>query len=211
MSTLYAWGLGKDGQLGLGTKEDQTRPAMLPHQIENIVSLAVGPRMNLALTSDGEMYSWGQGLMGELGLAYITHQEYPAKITKVSCKFKAVAVGYEHSLAVSEAGDLYVWGANDLGQLGTGDLKPIDRPTKLKLPQKFVSVAAGTKHSMALTEHGFLLCWGGGWAAQIGDGESKSFLTPRLLSEDLTFKYISAGDYCSLAITSTSLVSDTLL
>lgn len=203
---MYAWGTGKDGQLGLGTKEDQTRPAALPQPVPNAVSVAVGPRMNVALTSEGELYSWGKGLMGELGLAYVTQQEWPAKITKVAAKFKAVAVGYEHTLAVSEGGDIYVWGANDLGQLGTGDLKPLDRPTKLKLPQKFVSVAAGTKHSLALTEHGFLYIWGGGWSGQVGDGESKSFLTPRLVSEDLTFKYIAGGDYCSLAITSTSFL-----
>jgi len=203
---MYAWGVTKGGQTGLGTKEDQTQPAKVPVDFENVVSLSVGPRMTLALTSDGDLYSWGTGLMGELGLAYITRQETPAKITKVSVKFKAIAVGYEHCLAVSEAGDLYVWGANDLGQLGTGDLKPIDRPTKLKLPQKFVSVAAGTKHSMALSEHGFVFTWGGGWAGQNGDTASKSFLTPHLLSEDLTFKYISAGDFCSVAINSTSFL-----
>lgn len=202
---MYAWGVSKDSQTCLGTTEDQTRPAAVSATLE-VASLALGPRMTLALTTSGDLYSWGSGLMGELGLAYITRQDTPAQITKVTCKFKAIAVGYEHCLAISESGDIYVWGANDLGQLGTGDLKPLDRPTKLKLAQKFVAVAASTKHSMALTEHGFLYTWGGGWAGQNGDSESKAFLTPRLLSEDLTFKYISAGDYCSVAITSTILM-----
>jgi alpha-tubulin suppressor-like RCC1 family protein len=197
---MYAWGAGKDSQLAVGSKEDQPRPVSIPFT-EPIVSLACGARMNLALTSGGDLYSWGTGLMGELGLAYITKQETPAKLQKVSTKFKSIAVGYEHCLAVSEAGDIYVWGANDLGQLGTGDLKPIDRPTKLKLGHKFTAVAAGTKHSMALNEHGFVFLWGAGWAGQQGDGASASFLTPHILTEDITFKYISAGDYCSLAIT----------
>lgn len=201
---IYAWGSGKYGQTGLGTKEDQTQPAALPTQIPNVVEIAAGPKWNIALTSEGDLYSWGTGLMGELGLAYITHQETPAKITKIpsDLKFKAVSVGYEHVLAISEQGDIYVWGANDLGQLGTGDLRPIDRPHKLKLGHKFIMVSAGTKHSLALSEHGFVYTWGAGWAGQNGDNEAKSFLLPRILSEDLTFKYISAGDNCSLAITS---------
>jgi alpha-tubulin suppressor-like RCC1 family protein len=203
---MFAWGLGAHGQTGLGSKEEQTRPAALASTVENVVYVATAPRFNIALTSDGDLYSWGTGLMGELGLAYITYQEKPTKITKVQSKFKAIAIGYEHSLALSEGGDIYVWGANDLGQLGTGDLKPIDRPTKLKSGHKYIALAAGTKHSMALTEHGFIHIWGGGWAGQMGDSESKSFLTPHLLSEDLTFKFISAGDNCSLAINSASFL-----
>lgn len=202
---MYAWGVSKDGQLGVASKEDQPRPVLVETGLENLVSLAVTPKMTIALTSEGDLYSWGTGLMGELGLAYITRQDKPGKLMKVSCKFKAISSGSEHCLALSEEGDIYVWGANDLGQLGTGDLKPIDRPTKLKLGHKFVAVSAGTKHSMALNEHGFVFIWGAGWAGQQGDGESKSFLTPHLLTEDYTFKSISAGDNCSLAITSTFL------
>src|SRR5689334_10412573 len=101
---MFAWGLGAHGQTGLGSKEEQTRPAALVSTVENVVYVATAPRFNIALTSEGDLYSWGTGLMGELGLAYITYQEKPAKITKVQTKFKAVAIGYEHSLALSEGG-----------------------------------------------------------------------------------------------------------
>jgi len=36
--------------------------------------------MNLA---DGEIYSWGSGFLGELGLAYLEKTEEPSKVTKV--------------------------------------------------------------------------------------------------------------------------------
>lgn len=39
-----------------------------------------------------------------------------------------VACGYEHSLALTDKGDLYVWGKNDNGQLGIGKVTDIAYP-----------------------------------------------------------------------------------
>lgn len=200
---MYAWGVSSAGQTALGTTGDQTRPAKVPVEVPKFVSLAAGPHAALGLTSEGEIYSWGTGLSGELGLAYIPKQDRPAKIEKVSCKFKAISVGQEHALAISESGDLYVWGANDCGQLGTGDLKPVDRPTKIAIAQKFSQVAAGAKHSLALTDHGLIFVWGGNWAGQLGNSSTEAVLTPTLLSEDINCKHIHASENLSLALTST--------
>lgn len=200
---MFAWGVSKEGQTALGTTGDQTRPAKFPVGVENVVSVAAGPHACLALTSEGDLYSWGTGLSGELGLAYIPKQEAPAKLQKVACKFKAISVGQEHALAISESGDIYVWGANDFGQLGTGDMKPLDRPTKLKIAQKFVQVSAGAKHSLALTDHGLIYVWGAAWAGQLGNSSTETVLAPVLLSEDINCKYIYASENLSLALNST--------
>ena len=37
--------------------------------------------------------------------------------------------GNSHSGAVNTEGDLYMWGLNNYGQLGLGDLKPRWKPT----------------------------------------------------------------------------------
>lgn len=202
---MFSWGSGKFGQTCLNHTNNQNTPSPSPSEINNIQMIACSPRYNILLTSDSDLYSWGHGFLGEMGLAYVKDQPMPSMIKKIptNLKFKHVATGSEHSLAVSVDGDLYVWGCNDLGQLGTGNLKPLDRPTKLNnLNVKFQMVAAGTKHSLALSEYGTCYSWGAGWAGQQGDKDNKDYLSPRLISENLNFKLIGASEYSSFAVTS---------
>ena len=46
----------------------------------------------------------------------------------------SVACGYAHTLAVSDEGALYAWGANSYGQLGTGtNTQLLDQNLKVKV------------------------------------------------------------------------------
>lgn len=40
----------------------------------------------------------------------------------VECVANQVVCGYSHCLALSDQGQLYAWGSNNNGQLGTGDM-----------------------------------------------------------------------------------------
>ena len=59
-------------------------------------------------------------------------------------KVKLIAVGAFHNLALLEDGNLWVWGNNEYGQLGTGDTQPRSQPVPvhglsgLKLVLKFI-------------------------------------------------------------------------
>lgn len=153
---MYSWGVGKNGQLGLAEKKDFASTPQLVELPDNVVicKLACGPKFNLAVSTDGDLFTWGTGMMGQLGLGYQLEANVPTKITKLptnDLKFKEVAAGKEHSLALSTTGDLYAWGGNDLGQLGLGHLKPVDRPQRVPFNNKFISINARSKLSMALT------------------------------------------------------------
>lgn len=86
--------------------------------------------------ADGQIYTWGTGHMGELGLAYLEKTDEPTKVVKVPphTNWAQVACGKEHTLALTDGGILYAWGANELGQLGLGHTKPVDRPTRIHRP-----------------------------------------------------------------------------
>lgn len=45
---------------------------------------------------------------------------------------KKVAVGAFHNLALVETGELWAWGNNEYGQLGTGDTQPRSSPISVK-------------------------------------------------------------------------------
>lgn len=222
---MYAWGVGTHGQLGLGEKVDYVtspKPLTLPENVK-FVQVSCGELFTLALSEDGDIYSWGDGVNGQLGLGYVVEQLTPKKITTISegeVKFKKISAGKEHSLALSNSGDIYVWGGNMFGQLGLNHYKPCYRPQKLQSELKFVDIDAGSYHSLAVTgmvvrkiflnhilirfiDKGDLYVWGGGFSYQNGREDRKSIITPQKLGDnDFSIKHISAGEHSNIVITS---------
>ncbi|WMV42535.1 hypothetical protein MTR67_035920 [Solanum verrucosum] len=82
-----------------------------------IIALAAGEAHTLALTANGDVYSWGRGTFGRLGTASETDHLFPARINFDSdgdkrVKIVAIAAGAYHSLAVSDDGSVWGWGYN---------------------------------------------------------------------------------------------------
>ncbi|WP_436411130.1 RCC1 domain-containing protein, partial [Thermus scotoductus] len=63
-----------------------------------------------------------------------------------------VAAGYFHSLAWTEGGDLWAWGSNLSGQLGTGTVESSPRP--LKVLERVRSAVGGGSFTAALLQDG---------------------------------------------------------
>ena len=71
-----------------------------------------------------------------------------------------VSCGVGHSAALTKEGEVYTWGSNNGGQLGHGDDKPKDVPTKItSLRWKVIKVECGEHHTAALTDKGKLFTW----------------------------------------------------
>lgn len=82
-------------------------------------AVAAGSGHCLVLGVDGYVYSWGFNSFGQAGLGTSTLViASPQKITAPGSVQKILA-GANHSLMVTAAGELYVFGDNSLGQLGT--------------------------------------------------------------------------------------------
>ena len=79
---------------------------------------------------------------------------------------RTIACGNVHTLAVTEAGELWAWGLGAQGRLGPNDGQDRLVPTRVD-PQHFAhapisAVAAGESHSAAVTAGGALYTWGTG-------------------------------------------------
>lgn len=71
MKVLYAFGLNADGQCGAQKPEDSNcvlvpKPVHFPSKISVLV-VSAGSRHTLAISENGDMYSWGWGHLGQLG------------------------------------------------------------------------------------------------------------------------------------------------
>jgi len=90
-------------------------------------------------------------------------KEYGAKVTDVSC-------GSEHTLILTDDGEVLSCGVGEYGRLGAGMSKDLYIPSSLDSLDnvKIVQVAAGTNHSMALSADGHVYSWGRNDAGQLG-------------------------------------------
>jgi alpha-tubulin suppressor-like RCC1 family protein len=126
--TLWAWGEGGHGQLGLHSNNDHSVPYQV-HGPENagvltdVVDMAAGDHHTLALKSDGTVWAWGEGGSGQLGVHSDNDHTVPYQVhgpgnVGVLCGIIAVAAGDEYSMALRDDGTVWAWGEDEDGQLG---------------------------------------------------------------------------------------------
>ncbi len=86
----------------------------------------------------------------------------------------AMAAGDGHQCAMSLAGTVQCWGANDLGQLGDGTTKQRAQPAEASGVTDAIAIAAGANHTCVLTKDDAVWCWGDGSQGQLGDGKTSN-------------------------------------
>jgi Regulator of chromosome condensation (RCC1) repeat/Putative Ig domain len=228
---LFAFGANRFGQLastaGNGSEAANATPlpASLPGAEAPVVQLAAGDGSSFALTSDGRLYSFGENLYGELGRALGSGSEAanptPARVNLPGAgageRIVEVAAGGAHSLALTSTGQLYAFGRNFYGQLGstTGNGSDSANPTPAPLVLAGASgpvgeIAAGEDHSLAVTSTGQLYAFGSNRFGQLGNptGSGTELANPtplRVSLPDATgpVVQVAAGFAHSLALTST--------
>ncbi|XP_061081806.1 RCC1 and BTB domain-containing protein 1 isoform X3 [Conger conger] len=164
---VYAWGYNNCGQVGSGSTANQPAPRKVSNCLQNkaVVSIACGQTSSMAVVDNGEVYGWGYNGNGQLGLGNNGNQLIPCRLTALQglCVLQ-IASGYAHSLALTDEGLLYAWGANTYGQLGTGNKSNQLSPVQI-MPEKesrIVEIAAchSTHTSAAKTQSGQVYMWG---------------------------------------------------
>uniref|UniRef100_K3WC71 BTB domain-containing protein n=1 Tax=Globisporangium ultimum (strain ATCC 200006 / CBS 805.95 / DAOM BR144) TaxID=431595 RepID=K3WC71_GLOUD len=112
---LYVWGCNSSQQLGLDedTKElfDVRKVDALNGQV--IVDFSAGENHSLAVNEFGDVFAWGRGKEGQLGLGKRQDQlvRLPQRVTALDDQMiKKVSCGEMHSLALSVTGEVFMWG-----------------------------------------------------------------------------------------------------
>ncbi|XP_028275745.1 RCC1 and BTB domain-containing protein 2 [Parambassis ranga] len=163
---VYAWGYNNSGQVGSGSTANQPTPRRVSSCLQSkvVVNIACGQLCSMAVLDNGEIYGWGYNCNGQLGLGNNGNQQTPCRIAALQgVNIVQVACGYAHTLALTDEGFVYAWGANSYGQLGTGNKSNQALPTLITTDkERMVEVAAcHTSHtSAAKTQSGQVLMWG---------------------------------------------------
>ncbi|KAK9691974.1 hypothetical protein RND81_09G232600 [Saponaria officinalis] len=179
---VMSWGRNQNGQLGLNTTED----SLIPQQIQTfqgipVKMLAAGAEHSAAVTEAGELYGWGWGRYGNLGLGDRNDRLIPEKVAPIDgTKMTLVACGWRHTISVTASGNIYTYGWSKYGQLGHGDFEDHLTPFKLEaLSDTTISqISGGWRHTMAVTSDGKLYGWGWNKFGQVGVGDNVDRCSP---------------------------------
>jgi alpha-tubulin suppressor-like RCC1 family protein len=180
---VYGWGSNYYGQLGTATAENCnsgtcSRTAILVPGLGGAKALGTGNNHSLVVLADGSIYSFGLNLGGALGDgSNVAQRTTPVAVKGLGgsgtlTSVKAVAGGYEHSLALLDNGTVAAWGTNNKGQLGLGASDTASHSTPALVPglSNIVAIAAGHSFSMALRADGAIFTWGNNSEGQLGTG-----------------------------------------
>lgn len=174
---------------------------------------------------------FGSGAFGALGLGNENSVSYvnPAELTyftKHNIRIKDIALGEQHSVFLSENGEVFTCGyggdssllsffrTNKAGALGHGTKVHLGLPKKIPFFEenniKIKQISAGRYHTVALSETGQVYTWGRGSYGTLGNGKKSSQLSPILVNvlEDIRkadanneVVKIDSADYFTAALT----------
>lgn len=85
----------------------------------------------------------------------------PSPIIQIAC-------GLHHTVCLAQSGEVYTFGSNQYGQLGSGDLLPYSGPVHVKLNSTIVQIAAGSNHTVLLSSRGVVYSFGNHLKGQLG-------------------------------------------
>ena len=187
-----------------GNSSLQFGPAISTPNGVTLTKMACGIDHVLAVSSHGDLFSFGLNSRGQLGLGDILPQTQPTLVKALAgIKTISIACGHWHNLALSEFGDVYSWGWNEHGQLGhSTDTPVVALPTLIELPPEdrddvnFSSIACGERHSAAVSDGGNVYVWGWNKYGQLGlrtDGDVTR--KPEVLAV-MDSKMKAVGVYC---------------
>ncbi|XP_077988697.1 putative E3 ubiquitin-protein ligase HERC1 [Glandiceps talaboti] len=212
--SVRACGKGSYGRLGLGDSNNQPQLKKLnfeTHVIRKISSSKGSDGHTLALTAEGQVFSWGDGDYGKLGHGNSSTQKYPKLIQGplTGKVVRCISAGYRHSACVTEDGELYTWGEGDYGRLGHGDSNSKSLPTLVKDISNVGQVSCGSSHTVAVSQDGRTVwSFGGGDNGKLGHGDTNRVYKPKIIEAliGLYVRKVGCGSQSSLALTSTGQV-----
>ena len=195
----YCWGLARFGQMGIGPiSGNHYSYATRVKDLENVTDISQDGYTwasdhayvsHTCAIASGRVYCWGgagRGQSGPLGHGAFGAHFQPVQVNGLPGVPLRIEVGIAHSCAlVNDHGNknVYCWGDNKLGQLGTNSNTPQFSTSPktvhvgiggLPPTESVVDIAAGANRGCAIMTNKRSYCWGLNENGQIGDGTSGS-------------------------------------
>jgi alpha-tubulin suppressor-like RCC1 family protein len=202
------WGTNNLGQLGTTTSRECFRNDPLHPSTQPCSRVPIAPdgvAIDHALPGSThtcglagtDVYCWGALMLnfGQLGDGSLDGAAAPVSVAEGG-PWRSVYTSHganihTFSCGIEEGGSALCWGANRLGQLGSGDPETCGltdnpcrtTPTPVEGGHVFLDLALGAEFACGLTTDNEIVCWGQNDQGQLGDGTT----TPRYEAAPVVF------------------------
>lgn len=200
---LYLWGSNSTSALGTGMLTSDPNNSSSPVQISIRKSYAVisaGTSVS-GITTSGELWSWGNGALGQLGDGTVVSKSSPVQIGTLT-NWADISVGDSFSTAIKTDGTLWAWGSGTNGRLGDGTSLAKSSPIQIGTLTNWARTSSSyaTGYTLAVKTDGTLWAWGLGTNGYLGDGTTINKSSPIQIGTLTNWLYVYAGASGPVAI-----------
>ncbi|TXD41283.1 hypothetical protein FRC96_04685 [Lujinxingia vulgaris] len=200
----YCWGQNNYGQLGDGRAVGSSSPVLVSIGLSDATRIDAANFHTCARRNNGALVCWGRNTYGELGdpnftLSYseeaLVQVRGPNGTATLSGDF--IGLGNGFTCARTDQGQVYCWGINGEGQLGTG-VAGTSYYAGL-VGTGFAQLSVGEFHACARDSAGAVSCWGRGSEGRLGLGNIANYDQPQTLVMPAV-EHVEAGGTHTCAI-----------
>nr|XP_046245472.1 serine/threonine-protein kinase Nek8 isoform X2 [Scatophagus argus] len=215
---IMTFGSGSNGCLGHGNFNDVTQPKIVEALLGyELVQVSCGASHVLAVTNEREVFAWGRGDNGRLGLGtQDTHNSPQQVCLPVEFEAQRVVCGVDCSMIISTKHNIVACGSNRFNKLGldkiiigeepnpSNQVEEVHSYTPVQSAplnsERIVYIDIGTAHSVAVTEKGQCFTFGSNQHGQMGCSSRHSSRVPCLVPGLQGITMAACGDAFTLAI-----------
>nr|XP_017496347.2 serine/threonine-protein kinase Nek8 isoform X1 [Manis javanica] len=217
---IMTFGSGSNGCLGHGSLNDISQPTIVEKLLGyEMVQVACGASHVLALSTDRELFAWGRGDGGRLGLGTRESHSCPQQVPMPpGQEAQRVVCGIDSSMILTVHGRALACGSNRFNKLGLDHLSLGEEaapPQQVEEILSFIplgstpldqepllSVDLGTAHSAAVTASGDCYTFGSNQHGQLGTSARRVSRAPCQVQglQGIRIAMVACGDAFTVAI-----------
>lgn len=159
------WAFGKASPLGFGSSslEQESTPRLLMNDVDTLI---INSGNKLAIKTNGSLYFWGDMRIGK-EKPYFLRKDVPTKWIE---NVRTASIDYNCGYAIDKNDDLWMWGSNREGVMGTGYTTESGILEPIKVTEQVAKAYVDIFNGVILKKDGTLWLAGNNKYAQIGNG-----------------------------------------
>jgi alpha-tubulin suppressor-like RCC1 family protein len=176
--TLWAWGYGSYGRIGNNATTNRSSPVQTISGGTNWQSVSAGASHTAAIKTNGELWMWGYGTIGQLGDNATINRSSPVQTISGGTNWRSVSVGVRLTAATKTDGTLWLWGFGRCGVFGNNAISNQSSPVQtISGGTNWRTVSAGYT-TAAIKTDGTLWVWGDGICGRLGNNATTNQSSP---------------------------------